>query len=123
MPVPTFEPFNFHWYVGVVPPFVGVAVNVTEVPSQIVAAEAEILTLAGKLGLTTILLEAVVVPQDPPLVVNVNVIGVVEFAAAVNVAVLGVLPVLFANVPLDADHTAAVAPPPKEPPKAADVPL
>ena len=68
-------------------------------------------------------MEAVVVPQDPPLVVNVNVIGVVEFAAAVNVAVLGVLPVLFANVPLDADHTAAVAPPPKEPPKATDVPL
>ena len=68
-------------------------------------------------------MEAVVVPQDPPLVVNVNVIGVVEFASAVNVAVLGVLPVLFANVPLDADQMAALAPPPKEPPKAEDVPL
>ena len=55
--------------------------------------------------------------------VSVNVIGVVEFEAAVKVAVFGVLPVLFANVPLDADQTAAVAPPPKEPPKAAEVPL
>ena len=123
MPVPTFEPFNFHWYVGVIPPFVGVAVKVTEVPAQIVVAEADILKLAGKLGLTTIFFEAVVVPQDPPLVVSVNVIGVVEFEAGVNVAVPGVLPVLFANVPLEADHTAAVAPPPKDPPNAAEVPL
>jgi len=34
-PVPTFAPFTFHWYVGAVPPLVGVAVNVTEVPAQI----------------------------------------------------------------------------------------
>ena len=34
--VPTFVPFNFHWYAGVVPPFVGVAVNVTLVPLHIV---------------------------------------------------------------------------------------
>ena len=33
--VPTFDPFNCHWYDGFVPPFVGVAVNVTEVPAQI----------------------------------------------------------------------------------------
>ena len=68
------------------------------------------------------LFEAVVVPHDPPLVVNVNNMGVVEFAAAVNVAVPGVFPVLFAKVPLGADHIAAVAPPPKVPPKATDVP-
>jgi hypothetical protein len=105
-----------------VPPFVGVAVKVTEVPEQIVVAEAPMLTLAGRLGLTTILFVADVVPHDPPLVVNVNVIGVVELAAAVNVAVPGVLPVLLAKVPLGADHTAAVAPPPKEPPSATDVP-
>ena len=73
-------------------------------------------------GLTTISLVAEVVPQEPPLVVKVKVIGVVEFAAAVKVAVPGVLPVLLAKVPLGADHTAAVAPPPNEPPKAADVP-
>ena len=97
--------------------------KVTEVPEQIVVAEAAILTLAGRVGLTTILFEAVVVLHDPPLVVNVNNMGVVEFAAAVNVAVPGVLPVLFAKVPLGADHIAAVAPPPKEPPSAVDVPL
>jgi len=50
--VPTSIPFFFHWYEGVVPPFVGVAVNVTEVPEQIVVALAAIETLAGKLGLT-----------------------------------------------------------------------
>ncbi len=33
------------------------------------------------------------------------------------------LPVLLAKVPLVADHIADVAPPPNEPPKAADVPL
>ena len=80
------------------------------------------LTLAGNSGLTTIFLVAEVVPHDPPLVVNVNMIGVVELAAAVKVAVEGVLPVLFVNVPLGADHTAAVAPPPNEPPRATEVP-
>ena len=34
--VPTSTPFTFHWYDGFVPPFVGVAVNVTDVPAQIV---------------------------------------------------------------------------------------
>jgi hypothetical protein len=33
--VPTLAPFNCHWYEGFVPPFVGVAVNVTDVPAQI----------------------------------------------------------------------------------------
>jgi hypothetical protein len=35
--LPTLLPFTFHWYNGVVPPNVGVAVNVTEVPLQMVA--------------------------------------------------------------------------------------
>jgi hypothetical protein len=74
------------------------------------------------LGLTTCVLVAVTIPQDPPLVVNVKVMGVGEFAAAVNVAVPGVLPVLLAKVPLGADQTAAVAPPPKEPPSTPVVP-
>ena len=39
---------------GVVPPLVGVAVKVTLVPEQMVVADAEILTLAGRLGLTVI---------------------------------------------------------------------
>ena len=66
---------------------------------------------------------SIIVPHEPPLVVNVNMIGVVELDAAVKVAVPGVLPVLLAKVPLVADHIADVAPPPNEPPKAADVPL
>ena len=39
---------------GVVPPLVGVAVNVTEVPAQTGFAEAAIETLAAILGLTVI---------------------------------------------------------------------
>ncbi len=51
----TSEPLTFHWYVGVVPPFVGVAVNVILVPIHIAPlGDAEILTLAGKDGLTII---------------------------------------------------------------------
>jgi hypothetical protein len=38
--VPAFVPFTFHWYAGVVPPFVGVAVKVTAVPLQILVADA-----------------------------------------------------------------------------------
>ena len=30
--VPAFVPLTFHWYEGVVPPLVGVAVKVTDVP-------------------------------------------------------------------------------------------
>jgi hypothetical protein len=51
-----FVPFNFHWYEGVVPPFTGAAVNVTEVPGQTVVAEAEIDTLTGTSGLTVIVM-------------------------------------------------------------------
>ena len=48
----TLVPFSFHWYVGVVPPLVGVAVNVTEVPAQTGLAEAAIDTVTGSNGLT-----------------------------------------------------------------------
>ena len=48
----TLVPFNFHWYVGVAPPLVGVAVKVTEVPAQTGLAEAETETLTGRLGFT-----------------------------------------------------------------------
>ena len=48
----TTEPFFFQTYAGEVPPFVGVAVNVTEVPAQIVVALAAIETLAVRIGLT-----------------------------------------------------------------------
>jgi hypothetical protein len=54
---------------------VGVAVNVTLAPGQIVLSASldAILTLAGKDGLTVKLFEAVVEPQLPPEVVNVKV--------------------------------------------------
>ena len=40
----TFTPFTCHWYVGVVPPLVGVAVNVMLLPAQIEVDEALIET-------------------------------------------------------------------------------
>ena len=57
------------------PPFVGVAVNVTLVPAHIVLSASfdAMLTLAAKFGFTVSVFEAVVVPQFPPDVVKVNV--------------------------------------------------
>ncbi len=52
--VPALAPFTFHWYTGDAPPLVGVAVNVTLVPAQIVVADAATDTLAGKFGFTVI---------------------------------------------------------------------
>ena len=43
---------TFHWYAGIVPPFVGVAVKVTEVPAQTGFAEAATETLIGSNGFT-----------------------------------------------------------------------
>jgi len=54
--VPTFAPFSFHWYEGVVPPFTGVAVKVTLVPAQIGFSEATMLTLAGNTGFTVMVM-------------------------------------------------------------------
>ena len=50
--VPTSDPFTFHWYTGVVPPFTGVAVKVTEVPAQILFAPGDIEILTGSSGFT-----------------------------------------------------------------------
>jgi hypothetical protein len=44
----------YHWYAGVAPPLIAVAVNVTEDATQIGFADAKILTEAGKFGLTVI---------------------------------------------------------------------
>jgi outer membrane protein W len=68
--VPALVPLTFHWYEGVVPPFVGVAVNVTEVPEQIVVAVAAIDTLAVRIGLTVTVLVAVAF-EHPPVPVTV----------------------------------------------------
>ena len=55
LPVPTLLPFTFHWYDGV-PPLVGVGVNVTDVPAQIVVAEALMVTDGVTFGFTTIVM-------------------------------------------------------------------
>ena len=54
--VPAFTPFTFHWYEGAAPPFVGVAVNVTDVPAQTGFAEGETETLTGRIGFTVIVI-------------------------------------------------------------------
>lgn len=50
--VPTVVVPRFHTYTGVVPPLVGVAVKVTDVPEQIAVADAAILTEGVIIGLT-----------------------------------------------------------------------
>ena len=54
--LPTLLPLTRHWYKGEVPPLIGVAVNVTELPAQIVlsASSETIDTVGVKLGLTVI---------------------------------------------------------------------
>jgi hypothetical protein len=54
--VPTIALFLYHWYEGVVPPFVGVAVKVTEVPAHTGFALAAIETLAGRELFTVIVM-------------------------------------------------------------------
>jgi hypothetical protein len=73
--VPSFVPFTRHWYEGVVPALVGVAVNVTLAPAHIVLSASfdAMLTLRGKFGFTVSVFVAVVVPQLPPDVVRVKV--------------------------------------------------
>lgn len=52
--VPTLLPFTFHWYVGLVPSFTGVAVKVTDSPGHISVSEEVMETDGVKIGLTTI---------------------------------------------------------------------
>ena len=67
----------YHWYEGVVPPFVGVAVNVTLSPVQIVEeGEAAMLTEGVSIGLTV----TVAVPERSPLFA--------EQFASLNVAIV-----------------------------------
>ena len=47
-----FVPFFFHWYNGLLPPLVGVAVKVTGVPAQTGFVDATIETEAGTVGFT-----------------------------------------------------------------------
>jgi hypothetical protein len=54
--VPAAEPFTVQAYEGVDPPFVGVAVNVTDDPSQTVKLGVEILTDTGSGAFTVIVI-------------------------------------------------------------------
>jgi hypothetical protein len=72
---PTFTPLRVHWYDGVVPPLLGVAVNVTDVPEQMVELPATILTLGVNTGFTVMRMAfevAVVVDAHKALLVNVT---------------------------------------------------
>jgi hypothetical protein len=73
-----------------VPPLVGVAVNVTLVPEQIVVADAPIFTLAGKLGFTVIV-TALLVAGLPVAHVAFEVITTVTTSLFANVFVVNVL--------------------------------
>jgi hypothetical protein len=87
--IPTLEPFSLHWYEGVTPPFTGVAVKVTLDPEQIVVADAEILTLAGKLGFTIVIM-ALLVAGVPVAQVEVDVITTLIAWPVVRVDVVNV---------------------------------
>lgn len=58
--VPTFEPLTFHWYTGLEPPLLAVAVKVTDVPAQIDVAEAAIDTV-GVTAVPTVIVIGVAV--------------------------------------------------------------
>ena len=77
---------------------VGVAVNVTLVPEQIVVAEAPILTLAGKLGFTVIV-TALLVAGLPVAQVAFEVITTVTTSLLVRVLVVNVALLLPAFAP------------------------
>jgi hypothetical protein len=49
-------PLTFHWYEGADPPFTGVAVKVTDDPGQKGLLDAAILTPAGRLLFSTIVI-------------------------------------------------------------------
>jgi hypothetical protein len=102
----------------------GVAVKVTEVLVQTGLAEAAIVTPTGRLGLTVTCLVSDTSPHVPPLEVSVKTTVGPEVADAVYVVVFGALPSLFVNEPPapPSVHTADVAVPPKDPPKATVVP-
>ena len=100
---------------GVLPP------NEVEVSDPLIVIATP--TVANGVLFTTCVLEAVVVPQDPPEVVKINVAVPEKAAGGVHVVVLGNVPPLFVNVPPEVvAQTALVALPPYEPPNGTDVP-
>jgi hypothetical protein len=82
----------------VVPPLVGVAVNVTLVPEQIVVVDAPIFTLAGKLGFTVIV-TALLVAGLPVAHIAFDVITTVTTSLLDKVLVVNVALLLPAFTP------------------------
>ena len=97
-----------------------VAVTEIAVVVQLITEEPVVFIIpaVGKV-FTVIVLVIEVVPQLPPLVVNVNVIDPLSEPLAVYVAVDGF--VAFVHVPAPPDHVPPVADPPTEPPMADEV--
>ena len=61
MPVPASALFTFHWYVGVLPPWVGIAVYVTDVPAHIAPALLSVTLTAGTaIGVTVMVIVALI---------------------------------------------------------------
>ena len=74
MPVPTGVAPTYHWYEGDAPPLVGVAVNVTEVPTHTGLALATTDTLTGSKELTIMVmpLEMAGLPERQVRILDVN---------------------------------------------------
>ena len=83
--VPTVNPLIRHWYVGVVPPLVVVAVNVTGIPEQMLELVAAILTVGVTEPVTLIVELALSL---------LALISVVEFGDAENALIANVPPVV-----------------------------
>ena len=67
-----FVSFLCHWYVGVPPPFVGVAVKVTEVPAlEQIDVEVLVILTEGTMAGLTVIVPVVVVCVQVPVVVTV----------------------------------------------------
>jgi hypothetical protein len=99
-------PFFFQTYDGEVPPFVGVAVNVTDVPSQIVVALAAIEMPAVSSGFTVMAIVAVEA-HCPAVGVNVYVVVVVLSNAGDQVPVMLLFDVVGRAVKLAPEQIAA----------------
>jgi len=72
--VPALVPFTVHWYEGDAPPFKGLAVNVTDVPAQMLVLVALMLTLGTTTLFTAIVIVLLVaVDGDAQVAFDVNI--------------------------------------------------
>jgi hypothetical protein len=97
--VPTLLPFNCHWYEGVVPPFIGVAVNVTDVPGQILLALGEILTDGVTRSLTAMVIVLLVTDAEVGHTA-LDVITTVILSALTSELLVNVVPPVPTSTPL-----------------------